>query len=224
MVDTDYERGRFGALFFVLKTIINSSMTDTNIIDRQPTKFDYASPIQFRFKMTKLPKVEFFVQTANIPGISLGSTTQDTPLKDIAGAGDKVNYQSLDISFLVDENLNNYKELHDWILGLGFPQSHDQFKTLQGTSADRFPGTTASTAATGTSIKQPLDEGGIYSDATLTVLNSKNIAKTEIRFQNVYPISLGSLSYDIKASDVDYLQVSASFNYMYYDIVQISTS
>ena len=224
MVDTDYEKGRFGALFFVLKTIINSSMTDTNIIDRQPTKFDYASPIQFRFKMTKLPKVEFFVQTANIPGISLGSTTQDTPLKDIAGAGDKVNYQSLDISFLVDENLNNYKELHDWILGLGFPQSHDQFKTLQGTSADRFPGTTASTAATGTSIKQPLDEGGIYSDATLTVLNSKNIAKTEIRFQNVYPISLGSLSYDIKASDVDYLQVSASFNYMYYDIVQISTS
>ncbi len=224
MVDTDYEKGRFGALFFVLKNIINSSMTDTNIIDRQPTKFDYASPIQFRFKMTKLPKVEFFVQTANIPGISLGSTTQDTPLKDIAGAGDKVNYQSLDISFLVDENLNNYKELHDWILGLGFPQSHDQFKTLQGTSADRFPGTTASTAATGTSIKQPLDEGGIYSDATLTVLNSKNIAKTEIRFQNVYPISLGSLSYDIKASDVDYLQVSASFNYMYYDIVQISTS
>jgi len=60
LVDTDYEKGRFGALFFVLKTIINSSMTDTNIIDRQPTKFDYASPIQFRFKMTKLPQVEFF--------------------------------------------------------------------------------------------------------------------------------------------------------------------
>ena len=76
-------------------------MTDTNIIDRQPTKFDYASPIQFRFKMSKLPKVEFFVQTANIPGISLGSTSFETPLKDIAGAGDKVNYQTLDISFLV---------------------------------------------------------------------------------------------------------------------------
>ena len=64
-------------------------MTDTNIIDRQPSKFDYASPIQFRFKMTKLPNVEFFVQTANIPGISLGSTNQETPLKDIAGVGDK---------------------------------------------------------------------------------------------------------------------------------------
>ena len=35
-------------------------MTETNIINREPEKFDYASPIQFRFKMTKLPKVEFF--------------------------------------------------------------------------------------------------------------------------------------------------------------------
>ena len=138
--------------------------------------------------------------------------------------GDKVNYQSLDISFLVDEKLNNYKELHDWIIGLGFPQDYTQFKTLQGTGSDRFPGSTSSTAATGTSTKQPLNEGGIYSDATLTVLNNKNVAKTEIRFQNVFPISLGSLSYDIKANDVDYLQVQASFNYMYYDIVQISSS
>jgi hypothetical protein len=185
---------------------------------------DYASPIQFRFKCTKLPKVEFFCQTANIPGISIGSASMPTGLKDIPLPGDKVTYQDLAISFLVDENLNNFKEIHDWITGLGFPQDHKQFKTLQGTGADRFPGTTSSTAARGTSIPQPADEGGIYSDATLTVLNSKNIAKTEIRFQNVFPVSLGSLSYDIKASDVDYLQVSASFNYMYYDIVQISSS
>jgi hypothetical protein len=196
-------------------------MTDTNVIDRTPNKFDYASPIQFRFKMTKIPNVEFFVQTANIPGIGLGTTEMATPLKDIPMPGDKVNYQSLDISFLVDEKLNNYKELHDWITGLGFPQDYTQFKTLQGTGSDRFPGSTSSTAATGTSTKQPLNEGGIYSDATLTVLNSKNIANTEIRFQNVYPTSLGSLSYDIKASDVDYLQVSASFNYMHYDIIQL---
>ena len=199
-------------------------MTDTNITDRTPSKFDYASPIQFRFKMTKLPNVEFFVQTANIPAITLGETSIETPLKDIPIPGDKVTYSSLDVSFLVDENLNNYKELHDWIIGLGFPQDHTQFKNLLGTGSDRFPGTTSSTAATGTSIAQPLDEGGIYSDATLTVLNNKNIAKTEIRFQNVYPTSLGGLSYSITASDVDYLTVNASFSYMYYDIVQISSS
>jgi len=199
-------------------------MTDTNIIDRQPTKFDYASPIQFRFKMTKLPQVEFFVQTANIPGITLDEVQQPTRLKAIALPGSTLSFANLDLSFLVDENLNNYKELHDWLIGLGTPESDSQFAGLLTTGSDRFPGSTASSAATGSNTAQPLNEGGIYSDATLTVLNNKNVAKTEIRFKNVYPTSLGSLSYDIKANDVDYLQVQASFNYMYYDIVQISSS
>jgi hypothetical protein len=199
-------------------------MTETNINTRQPIIMDYASPLQFRFKCTKLPLVEYFCQTANVPSISLGEATVTTLLYDYPIPGDKVTYGSLDISFLVDENLNNYKELHDWILGLGFPNDNLQYANLVSGSADTFPGTTASTAATGTSIKQPIPEGGIYSDATLTILNSKNVAKTEIRFQNLYPTSLGSLNYDIQASDVDYLTVSASFNYINYDIVQISTT
>ena len=199
-------------------------MTEFNVQTRQPAKLDYASPIQFRFKCTKLPEVEFTCQTANIPGISLGSATQPTPLVDIPIPGEKISYQSLDISFLVDENLNNYKEIHDWLIGIGFPQNYTQFQNLQADGSDRFPGSTRSTAATGTSTPQPLSEGGTYSDATLTVLNSKNIAKTEIRFQNIYPTSLGSLSYDVKLTDVDYLQASVSFAYMYYEIVQVSTS
>ena len=199
-------------------------MTTTNVISREPSKSDYASPIQFRFKCTKLPLVEFFVQSANIPGINLGSATQTNPLYDIPLPGDKITYSALDMSFLVDENLNNYKEIHDWILGLGFPSNNQQFQDLQSTGSDRFPGSSRSTAATGTSTPQPLNEGGIYSDAILTVLNSKNIAKTEIRFQNVYPTSLGGLNYDVRQTDVDYLNASVSFNYMNYDIVQISTS
>ena len=196
-------------------------MTDTNIIDRQPTKFDYASPIQFRFKMTKLPQVEFFVQTANIPGITLDEVQQPTRLKAIALPGSTLSFSNLDLSFLVDENLNNYKEIHDWLIGLGTPQSDSQFAGLLESGSDRFAGSTASTAPVGSGTAQPLNEGAIYSDATLTVLNSKNIAKTEIRFRNVYPTTLGSLSYDIKASDVDYLQVNASFSYMGYEIVQL---
>ena len=95
---------------------------------------------------------------------------------------------------------------------------------MRATGTDRFPGTVATTAASGTATPPPIPEGSIYSDATLTILNSKNIAKTEVRFQNVFPTSIGSLSYDVKAADVDYLQAQASFTYMNYDIVQISTT
>ena len=196
-------------------------MTTTNVNTREPTVLDYASPVQFRFKCSKLPTVEFFCQSANIPGISIGSASMPTGLKDIPIPGEKVSYQDLAISFLVDENLNNYKEIHDWIIALGFPQNHTQFADLQAAGADRYPGTTSGAIVPETNIAVPLAEGGTYSDATLTVLNSKNIAVTEIRFNNIFPTSLGSLSYDVQASDVNYLQASVDFSYMYYDIVQL---
>ena len=196
-------------------------MTDVNVQTRQPAIMDYASPVQFRFKCSKLPKVEFFCQSANIPGIGLGQTDVETSLKSIPFPGDKVTYQDLAISFLVDENLENYKEIHDWIIGLGAPQDHTQFANLRATSSDRFPGTSSSNAITGQATADPLPESGMYSDATLTVLNSKNIAVTEIRFHNIFPTSLGALSYNVQASDVNYLQTNVDFSYMYYEIVQL---
>ena len=196
-------------------------MTTTNVQTRQPSIMDYASPVQFRFKCSKLPKVEFFCQSANIPGIGLGTASMPTGLKDIPIPGDKVTYQDLAISFLVDENLENYKEIHDWIIGLGAPQNHTQFSDLRATSSDRFPGTSSSNAITGQATADPLPESGMYSDATLTILNSKNIAVTEIRFHNIFPTSLGALSYNVQASDVNYLQTAVDFSYMYYEIVQL---
>jgi len=191
-------------------------MTTVNVNTREPSVLDYASPVQFRFKCSKLPTVEFFCQTANIPGIGLGVADIETPLKSIPFPGDKVTYQDLAISFLVDENLNNYKEIHDWIIGLGAPQNHTQFSTLRDTGTDRFPGQTTNSPNNNT-----VPDGGTYSDATLTVLNSKNIAVTEIRFHNIFPTSLGALSYDVQASDVNYLAVGVDFSYMYYEIVQL---
>tara|TARA_B100000470_G_scaffold88728_1_gene68346 strand:+ start:587 stop:1177 length:591 start_codon:yes stop_codon:yes gene_type:complete len=196
-------------------------MTTVNVNTREPSVLDYASPVQFRFKCSKLPTVEFFCQTANIPGISIGTASMPTGLKDIPIPGEKVSYSDLAISFLVDENLNNYKEIHDWIIGLGFPQNHTQFADLQATGSDRYPGSTTGAIVPETNIAVPLSEGGTYSDATLTVLNSKNIAVTEIRFHNIFPTSLGALSYDVQASDVNYLSVGVDFSYMYYEIVHL---
>jgi hypothetical protein len=199
-------------------------MTTTKTVDRSPDKLDYASPVQFKFTCAKLPLIEFFCQTANIPGITLGTANMETPLNKIPIPGDKINWQDLTVSFIVDENLNNYKELHDWIIGLGFPQNHTQYANLLAAGKDRFP---TSDVGVGTNpdtvVPQTVDDGASYSDATLTVLNSKNIAKTEIRFRDIYPTSLGALEYNVKASDVNYLAVEAVFAYTLYSIVQIST-
>ena len=194
-------------------------MTVTNSYNRQPTKLDYASPTQFKFGIIKLPKVEYFCTAANIPGITLGNANQPTPLKDIPIPGDKLDYDTLNISFLVDENLENYREIHGWLTGLGFPKDYSQFRDLQGAGSDRYP----TTQNVGLSkelgqVKMAVqDDGGLYSDATLFVLTSKNTNNIEVRFRDIYPISLSGLDYNQQANDVDYLTASVTFSYKIYE-------
>ena len=80
--------------------------TATSPLSRQPTVTDYSSPTQFRFGINQLPKVEFFTTSANIPGISLGELIIPTPYTDIPIVGDKITYENLSISFIVDEFLS----------------------------------------------------------------------------------------------------------------------
>ena len=133
--------------------------------------------------------------------------------------GDTITFNPLNLTFLVDENLNNFKELHTWISRLGFAESHTEFADLL--ASGRPPQVTPSTKDR---VSAPLPEQGIYSDATLTILNSKNIPKTEIRFKNIYPTSISDLDYSIGGTDIDYVTCNASFNYLGYTINQISTT
>ena len=201
-------------------------MTTTKALDRQPTKFDYAEPTKFRFGVIKLPKVEFFCTAANIPGISLGNASQPTPLKDIPIPGDKLDYDNLTIQFLVDENLENYREIHGWLTGLGFPKDHEQFRNLQNAGSDRYPTTTNTglSKELGKVSKAVQDDGGLYSDATLSVLTSKNTKNLEVRFRDLYPISLSGLDYNQQETDIQYLSATVSFAYKIYEFAGVSSS
>ena len=201
-------------------------MTTTNANNRQPTKLDYASPTQFKFSVIKLPKVEYFCTAANIPGISLGNTSQPTPLKDIPIPGDKLTYASLNVSFLVDENLENYREIHGWLTGLGFPRSHEQFETFINAGKDRFPTSdgTAKNRDAGRTEDVGFDVGAQYSDATLTILSSKNNPVLEVRFRDLYPTSLSGLSYDQQAGDTSYLTGDVSFSYNIYEFATVGSA
>src|SRR6056300_975695 len=123
-------------------------MTVTNSLSRQPTKLDYASPTQFKFSIIKLPKVEYFCTAVNVPGITLGGTmVQPSPLKDIPIPGDKLTYEPLQMSFLVDENLENFQEIHGWLVGLGFPRDYSEFQNLVASGNDRFPAKTTAVSS-----------------------------------------------------------------------------
>ena len=194
--------------------------TEQSPIARQPTKLDYSSPTQFKFGILQLPKVEFFTVAANLPGISLPSATYNTPFKDIPTMGDKPEYEDLNITFIVDEFLENYISMHEWMIGTGFPKNRTQFANFRSNTANQ-PQATLGTSTDIGDTKPATPDRGMYGDATLTLLSNKNNPLVEVRFQDVFPTSLGGLSYTQTATDVEYLTVDATFQYKIYEIVTL---
>ncbi len=201
-------------------------MTTTNAYSRQPTKQDYADPTKFKFSIVKLPKVEYFCTQVNLPGIAIADNySQPTPFRDIPLPGEKLTYEPLSVTFLVDENLENYQEIHGWLRGLGFPGGHEEFKKLLDGGSDRFPTSKSSVLGDAGRVKfNAPNTGGLFSDATLNILTSKNNPVTEVRFSDCFPISLSSLQYNQQATDTDYLTATVTFDYKLYDFANSNAS
>ena len=104
---------------------------DTSPLSRQPTKLDYASPTQFRFGIHQLPKVDFFAVTATLPAIALSDVVIPTPFKSIPMMGDQLTYDNLSVGFIVDEFLENYLSINEWLTAIGFPKSRNNFQILK---------------------------------------------------------------------------------------------
>ena len=170
------------------------------------------SPLGFKLVLTKTPKVDFLCQSANIPSISMGTAIQPSYLKDIPVPGDKVLYDDLTVSFLVDEKMENYLAIHKWITGLGYPESRGQYDQLRkdDNRTDRIIG----------------DDGDPryfeFSDATLQVLNSNYKPSVLINFKDAFPISLSTLDFDVTTRDYNYFTAQVTFKYTIYNITDPS--
>ena len=199
-------------------------MTTTNATVRQPAgnELDFASPTQFRFQIQKLPEVQFFCQTINIPGISITELSQPTPLQLLTIAGSDITYEDLTATFLIDEQYRNYREVHDWLKGLSFPENHTQFQNLLSEGSDRMPSSQSRGIQTESGKTMPATpDAAIYSDATLTILTSKNNPSLEVRFRDVYPKSISAVQLTTQDAEVNYLVADVTFGYKYYEFASL---
>ena len=167
----------------------------------QLTNRNFLSPAAFQFSITKTPKVSFFCTSASIPSISFATNTQPSYLKDIDVPGEKLDYENLSVRFLVDEDLKNYMALHNWMTGIGFPESLGDFKA-EVTKPD-------------TSI----DMNQQYSDGSLIIQNSNFRTNAIVKFKDLFPVALTSLEFDTSVTDIQYFTAQANFKYLVYNIV-----
>lgn len=168
-----------------------------------PDNITPLSPNGFMFNITKLPELKFFCQQVNFPGITLGSPEFGNPFNVAPIPGDTLTYDTLQVQFLVDENMANYKAIYNWIVALGFPEDYTQYLTLLNSAE----------------VSQVGELAKNYSDATLSVLNSSNNVAQSITFSDLFPISIDSLTLQSTNQDVQYLVGNATFRYGLYKFV-----
>lgn len=165
------------------------------------------NPLQsngFRFNITKLPEVDFFCQEVNLPGISLPSPEIDTPFSRAPFPGDKLDFDDLQVTFLIDENMVNYMAVHTWMVALGFPKMYEQYTSYMALDT----------------VSKYSELARNYSDGVLQILNSSNNPVKTFQFRDLVPTGLQSVVLASTTTDTQYLAGTATFKYTYYEILQ----
>lgn len=176
-----------------------------NWYSEQLSNKNFLSPIGFLFILDKANKVSFLCQRAEIPTINLGEVNIPTRgLVPIPVEGN-MRYSDFTIDFIVDENLENYMQIHNWMRALGTPQEFKERKVWREKYAET-----------------PTRDSR-FSDATLQVLNNNNIANFDVVFKDLFPVSLSTLSFDVTGNDNDYFTATATFKYTLYEVRNVNS-
>ena len=155
---------------------------------------NYLSTGGFAIKIARLPNVEFFSQKVLVPGVTANPVETQTPLRKFYSVPDHLNYADLDLTFIIDENMENYREIYEWLKGIGTPDNLEQYDKL----------------------KNSVD--GDQSDITIMLFNSHKNPNIEFTFSNAFPIGLTPISLDLAQQDVVYAEATVTMRYDAFDI------
>ena len=165
-----------------------------DINQRNPSNPNLLLSTGFRFLLTRTPNITYFCQAVNVPDISLGEMEQPTRFISIKHPGNTFTYSDLEISFLVDENMENWREIHNWMRSLKNVEDYTEFED------------------------NPTHH---YSDARLMILNSAMKPNLEIAFKDIFPKSLGGINFTSDTTDTSEVIATATFAFTSYDIRKI---
>jgi hypothetical protein len=167
-----------------------------------PESINFVNPLIFKFQIKKTPTINYYVQSVNIPGISMQTASQPNPFVKIPYGGDHLQFEDLVISYKVDEDLKNYLELHNWVRSIGFPDNYRQHKQLS---------------------EKPRTSGeGLTSDISLVIMNNSRVPTFEVVYRDAFPVAVSSLMFDTTQTDVQFLEASATFQYVSFSIQSVN--
>lgn len=177
-------------------------------ITRNPTNRDLLQTTKFRLNFSRLPGVTYFCQTANLPGISLTEVTYPTPFIDLFVPGEKAIYDTFNITFMINEDLEDWIQIHDWLRAMTFPKEFKEYADLKKLSQISF---------NQARNKMPPQ----YADGILTIYSNKNNPRFRIQFKDLFPTTLSSIQFSALDSAENIPTADCTFRYSYYNIEKL---
>ena len=191
----------------------NRQITTASWAGNLPDNLSYLAPTQFELLVKKLPNTKYFATGVNVPSVSVAETISTTRLgASVELPGDKITFGELTISFIVDENMENWTELYTWMEQTTGSTDPEKFRTLVGANRK---------------ADEPYDGSGdyetMYSDMTIVVTTAANNPNRYIRIQDAFPTSLGEVTMDTTvAGGISYVTCTASFQFTNFEIASTS--
>ena len=202
-------------------TVSEATEGTGSAVSRQPSVYDYSQLNQFKLYLPIFPLTDWFVTRCNIPGVSMGQGVQATSLIDIPLVGDKLTYDDFYATFIVDEQLKNYTEMHDWLVNIGFPSDHAEFNAKARPDQFKRPQQTIKDIDVEGRLVADTDRD-LYTNIDLFILSSKNNPLVKIQMIEAFPTSLTNIEYSQAETDTSYAECTATFAYSYFTIEAVT--
>jgi hypothetical protein len=79
------------------------------------TNYNQLNTTNFKFEIQGLPEVNYWLQSVSLPSLDLGASHFATPHNSIQLPGHELDYAPLILNFIVDEDLENYMTMVNWL-------------------------------------------------------------------------------------------------------------
>ena len=166
-------------------------------LNRNPANTNYLQASKFLITFDRIPNIQYFCQQVNLPGLNIPIAIINTPMLDFQSPGTKIKYNPFIMTFNVNEDISNWKEMYDWFLAIAAPSGFEERNYLREKNS-----------------KRGTDK--LYSDITLTVLSSLNNPIVRIKFVDTFPLSLTDIQFDTTSSAENIITATCTFNFDYF--------
>lgn len=158
---------------------------------------NYLQPTGFAVSIERnnYPNLQYFAQSVTHPGASVNPV--ELPVRRVVSmplAGDKISYGELQVDFILDEDMEGYQEMQNWLERMVNEGNVTPIEALESGKIATF------------------------ADITVSILTSHNNVNKRIRYLNAIPTNLGSIEMNASQNQT-YLIFTASFRFDHFEIV-----